>query len=104
MSDPVELKKLKAELRHLLTTHGALQRPSPRQVRVIEMVADGLKNREIAESLGITEQVVKNYLHKIYVKIRVENRVKLALWYERQLHEGKLRRRSNSEPSPNFSM
>jgi DNA-binding NarL/FixJ family response regulator len=49
-------------------------------------------NREIAESLGITEQVVKNYLYKIYGKVRVENRLELALWYERQIHEGKLRR------------
>lgn len=92
VSDPVELKELKTELRHLLTAHGALQRPTPRQMRVIEMVAQGLKNREIAESLGITEQVVKNYLYKIYGKIRVENRLELALWYERQVHEGKLRR------------
>jgi DNA-binding NarL/FixJ family response regulator len=89
VSDPVELKELKTELRHLLTAHKS---PSPRQMRVIEMVAQGLKNREIAESLGITEQVVKNYLYKIYGKIRVENRLELALWYERQVHEGKLRR------------
>ena len=89
VSDPVELKELKTELRHLLTAN---TNPSPRQMRVIEMVAQGFKNREIAESLGITEQVVKNYLYKIYGKIRVENRLELALWYERQVHEGKLRR------------
>jgi len=39
---------------------------------VIEMVALGLKNRQIAENLGTTEQMVKNHLHEIYAKIRVK--------------------------------
>ena len=55
-----------------------------------------------AENLGISEQVVKNYLYKIYVKLKVENRVELALGYETQLHEGRLRRRSHSEPISTF--
>ena len=93
VSDPVELKDLKAALRHLLTALALLEKPSPRQLRVIEMVALGLKNREIAEDLGTTEQVVKNHLHKIYAKIGVESRLELALWYEEQVYEGKLQRR-----------
>jgi DNA-binding NarL/FixJ family response regulator len=92
-SDPAELKSLRAELRHLLTARAFLQKPSPQQLRVIEMVALGLKNREIAENLGTSEQLVKNHLHKIYAKIRVENRLKLALWYEQQVYEGKVQRR-----------
>jgi DNA-binding NarL/FixJ family response regulator len=89
VSDPVELKDLKAELRRLLTEHALLQKPSSYQLRIIEMVAGGLRNRDIAESLGTTEQVVKNHLHKIYVKVGIENRLRLALWYEEQVHEGK---------------
>ena len=86
VSDPAKLRELKAELRHLLTAHALLQKPSPRQLRLIEMVALGLKNREIAKSLRTTEQVVKNDLHKIYTQLRVENRIRLALWYEEQRH------------------
>ena len=92
MSDPVELKELRGELRHLLTGHPIPQKPSTLQLHVIEMVALGLKNREIAENLGTTEQVVKNHLHKIYATIRVQNQIRLALWYEEQGHEGKLAR------------
>jgi len=53
-----------------------------------------LKNREIAEKLGIGSKVLKNYLGKIYGKIRVRNLVELALWYEARVHEVKLRRRA----------
>jgi DNA-binding NarL/FixJ family response regulator len=66
------------------------RKPSRRQLRVIELVAQGLKNREIASELGIGDHVVRNYLSKIYDKIGVSNRVELALWYEARLHEGRL--------------
>jgi len=64
-------------------------KPSPRQQRVIELVARGLKNREIAKQMDIREQVVRNYLSLIYDKIGVSNRVELALWYEARVREGK---------------
>ena len=56
--------------------------PSEREHRVIQLVSDGLKNKEVAEILGISEHVVKNYLRVIYDKLGVWNRVELALWYE----------------------
>jgi DNA-binding CsgD family transcriptional regulator len=64
--------------------------PSPRQQRVIELVAEGLSNRDVAKKLGIDAHVVRNYLGMIYDKIGVSNRVELALWYEARVHEGKL--------------
>ena len=56
--------------------------PSEREHRVIQLVAEGLKNREVAEAIGTTEHVVKNYLRVIYDKLGLWNRVELALWYE----------------------
>jgi len=56
--------------------------PSEREQRVIRLVAEGLKNREVAQALGTTEHVVKNYLRVIYDKLGLWNRVELALWYE----------------------
>ena len=64
--------------------------PSPRQLRVIELAAQGFKNNEIARELGIGEHVVRNYMSAIFDKIGVNNRVELALWYEARLHEGRL--------------
>ena len=60
---------------------------SRRQRRVVELVAGGLKNHEIATKLGIGAHVVRNYLSTIYDKVGVSNRVELALWYEARKHE-----------------
>ena len=62
---------------------------SRRQGRITEMVAKGMKNREIAQKLGIGVHVVRNYISAIYDKIGVNNRVELALWYEARMHEGR---------------
>jgi DNA-binding NarL/FixJ family response regulator len=61
--------------------------PSPKEQRIIELVAQGLKNSEVAQSIGTTEHVVKNYLRAIYDKLGLWNRVELALWYEARRHE-----------------
>jgi DNA-binding NarL/FixJ family response regulator len=58
-----------------------------REYFIIQRVAEGCKNREIADSLGTTEHVVKNYLRLIYDKLGLWNRVELALWYEARRHE-----------------
>ena len=53
-----------------------------RERRVIELVAQGLNNREMAVAMGISEHVIKNKLRAIYDKLGVWNRLELALWYE----------------------
>jgi len=64
--------------------------PSERESRVIELVAQGLKNRDVADAIGTTEHVVKNYLRVIYDKLGLWNRVELALWYESRKNEPEL--------------
>jgi hypothetical protein len=43
-------------------------------------VTQGMKNKEIALRVGTTEQVVKNYLRKVYDKLGVADRLELALY------------------------
>lgn len=61
---------------------------SRRERRIVELVAQGLKNREIATELGIGVFVVRNYLSTVYDKIGLSNRVELALWYWARKQEG----------------
>ena len=60
--------------------------PNEREWKVITLVAQGMKNCEVARVMGTTEYVVKNYLRNIYDKLGVWNRVELALWYEARQH------------------
>jgi two-component system nitrate/nitrite response regulator NarL len=52
-----------------------------RDERIIDLVSQGLKNKEIAREIGTTEHVVKNYLREIYDKVGMWNRLELALWH-----------------------
>jgi len=70
--------------------------PNEREQRVIELVAQGLKNKEVADEIGTTEHVIKNYLRTIYDKLGLWNRVELALWYEARRHEGFVLAQSHS--------
>jgi DNA-binding NarL/FixJ family response regulator len=56
--------------------------PTEREQQLIALVAQGLKNHEVAAAMGTTEHVVKNYLRAIYDKLGLWNRVELALWHE----------------------
>lgn len=53
---------------------------SPRETDVVRMVAAGLRNKEIALRLSISEGTVKSYLHAIYEKLDVHGRVELTLY------------------------
>ena len=53
---------------------------SNREKEIVALVAQGLKNKEIAGKLYVAEQTVKNHLHKIFDKLGVSDRVELALY------------------------
>ena len=55
-------------------------RLSDKELLIASGVAQGMRNKEIAQEVGTTEQVVKNYLRKIYDKLGVSDRLELALY------------------------
>jgi len=55
-------------------------RLSPKEMAIITCITQGKRNKEIAFQLGTTEQVIKNYLRKIYDKLGVSDRLELALY------------------------
>src|SRR5256885_1334852 len=53
---------------------------SDKELLIISCVTQGMRNKEIASEIGTTEQVVKNYLRKVYDKLAVSDRLELALY------------------------
>jgi DNA-binding NarL/FixJ family response regulator len=56
-----------------------------REWEVVEAVGRGLRNREIARALGISEKTVKTHLNHIFSKLHVQSRFTLALWAQGEL-------------------
>jgi DNA-binding NarL/FixJ family response regulator len=85
----VEQDSMRRAVEHLLrreTAVTASHGPSltTAEMRVVELLVRGSRNKEIAERLTVSESTVKNHLHSIYVKLNVGSRRELAAWYERQ--------------------
>ena len=53
---------------------------SQREREIVSLVAQGFKNKEMAEKMFISEQTVKNHLHNIFDKLGVSDRLELALY------------------------
>jgi DNA-binding NarL/FixJ family response regulator len=53
---------------------------SPREAEILELVAEGRTNAEMAKGLWVTEQTVKFHLRNIYRKLGVSNRTAASRW------------------------
>ena len=63
---------------------------SQREREIVSLVAQGFKNKEMAEKMFISEQTVKNHLHNIFDKLGVSDRLELALYaIHNNLHVGR---------------
>src|SRR4051812_18872745 len=63
---------------------------SQREREIVALVAQGFKNKEMAEKMFISEQTVKNHLHNIFDKLGVSDRLELALYaIHNNLHSGR---------------
>ena len=68
-----------------------------KQWRVAGLIAQGLKNVEIAREIGTTEFVVKNINRAIFDKLGMWNRVEVALWWVKDQFDRGLLDRSENE-------
>lgn len=59
---------------------GTFDRLSPREQEIVTYVARGLSNRGIGESLGLSENTVRNHLRSILDKLELKNRVQVATY------------------------
>jgi len=76
----IDNAKLKAILhgKNASTGGGMLESLSKKESQIIELVAEGYKNKEIAAMLFLSEQTIKSHLGRIFKKIHVTNRSQLV--------------------------
>jgi DNA-binding NarL/FixJ family response regulator len=55
-----------------------------REVEILQLVSEGLSNKEIGSRLSITEGTVKNHVHNALEKLHLENRIQAAAYVVRQ--------------------
>ena len=77
-------------------------RLTAKELRIVALIVQGYKNKEIASQLGTTEQVIKNYLRNVYDKIGVSDRLELALFtiHHRILNEAAAATTAGAAPQP----
>jgi len=85
-----------------ITNPKSQPRLSPKELSIIACITQGKRNKEIAFQLGTTEQVIKNYLRKIYDKLGVSDRLELALYcLHHQIHKRAKELEATDQPAPN---
>ena len=53
---------------------------TPSELRVVELIGEGMSNREIAERLGVVEKTVKNHITSVLAKMGLQRRTQVAAW------------------------
>lgn len=66
--------------------HRAIEELTPREREVLELVGQGMANKQIARRLVIKEKTVKAHLTSVFQRIGVSDRTSAALWAARHLH------------------
>lgn len=77
MSEFARLTRLRTAARELFSSL------TPREMQVLELIGNGLRNRDIAARLFISEKTVKNHVSSILAKLHVNDRIEAALLAEK---------------------
>lgn len=71
------------DTRHVVTPEASGPALTNREIQILQLVADGLSNKEIGVRLSITEGTVKNHVHNALEKLQLENRIQAAAYVVR---------------------
>lgn len=87
--DPAVTAKVMERVRHPATdTPDELQRLTPQEREILDLVAQGLTNRQIGATMFLAEKTVKNYMSNILAKLGFERRTQAAV-FATQLRAGR---------------
>jgi DNA-binding NarL/FixJ family response regulator len=74
-----------ASLRDNATRYDRLAGLTARERKVLELIGEGLTNRQIGERLSVSVKTVKNYVSALFVKLGMKQRTQAAAYVARAL-------------------
>jgi two-component system response regulator DevR len=77
--DPALTERLLERLRHPQQEDGRLSGLTPREREILDLIAEGLSNREIGQRLFLAEKTVKNYVSALLAKLNLNRRTQAAV-------------------------
>ena len=86
--DPVATGRVLARLRGQSAKHDPLAGLSKQERRILELIGEGLTNRQIGERMYLAEKTVKNYVSALFAKLGMERRTQAAVLAARLLGKG----------------
>jgi DNA-binding NarL/FixJ family response regulator len=83
MLDPEAASRVLARMRDQATKTDPLAGLTPQERKILELIGDGLTNRQIGEQMYLAEKTVKNYVSALFAKLGVERRTQAAVYASR---------------------
>ncbi len=83
MLDPEAASRVLARMRDQATRTDPLAGLTPQERKILELIGEGLTNREIGERMFLAEKTVKNYVSALFAKLGVERRTQAAVYASR---------------------
>jgi DNA-binding NarL/FixJ family response regulator len=83
MLDPEAASKVLARMRDEATKADPLAGLTPQERRILELIGEGLTNRQIGEHMYLAEKTVKNYVSALFAKLGMERRTQAAVYASR---------------------
>ena len=80
MLDPGAAAQIMARLRGQRDKHDPLASLTPQERRILELIGEGLTNRQIGEQMFLAEKTVKNYVSALFAKLGMERRTQAAAY------------------------
>jgi two-component system response regulator DevR len=81
--DPISAERVMARLRERLTAVDPLSALTDQEKRILELLAEGLTNRQIAERMSLAEKTAKNYVSSVLSKLGMQRRSQAAAFAAR---------------------
>jgi two-component system response regulator DevR len=85
--DPAVTQQVLDRLRRGPEEDKALAPLTDQERRILELIGEGLTNRQIAERMFLAEKTVKNYVSSLLVKLGLERRTQAAVFATKHLHQ-----------------